>query len=160
MRLWHYQLVPYLPRQQLLSQWRECVCIAKSIHDKGTPNHILVNKIMDYPISEFNAYCNIVLTVMQRRRYKVSISSIQKLMSYTNFIPNSNELYYKPFKGWHNEKYLRQCYFNLEEKFDCGGISKDEWEIFRMELKSIRKREGIMIHEQIYEARALQYKVR
>jgi len=45
LRLWSYQLLPYLPRQQLLSQWRECCCIAKSITEKGTPNHILVNKI-------------------------------------------------------------------------------------------------------------------
>lgn len=24
MRLWHKDLIPYLPRQQLLGQWREC----------------------------------------------------------------------------------------------------------------------------------------
>jgi uncharacterized protein (TIGR02328 family) len=53
LRLWHYSLLPYLPRQQLLSQWRECCCIAKSITEKGTLNHILVNKIMDYPIDHF-----------------------------------------------------------------------------------------------------------
>ena len=46
MRLWHKDLIPYLPRQQLLGQWRECCCIAKSIHDKGSPNHLLVNKII------------------------------------------------------------------------------------------------------------------
>ena len=57
MRLWSYQLVPFLPRQQLVSQWRELVCIAKSIHDKGTPNHILVNKIMRYPLSDLNKCC-------------------------------------------------------------------------------------------------------
>lgn len=57
MRLWHYRLLPYLPRLQLVSQWRECCCIAKSITEKGTPNHILVNKIMDYPIDHFVEYC-------------------------------------------------------------------------------------------------------
>lgn len=31
------------------------------------------------------------------------------------------------FEGWHNERYLKQCYYNLQEKYDCGGISKEEW---------------------------------
>lgn len=26
-----------------------------------------------------------------------------------------------------NERYLKQCYYNLQEKYDCGGISKEEW---------------------------------
>ena len=31
------------------------------------------------------------------------------------------------FKDWHNTRYLRQCLYNLQEKYDCGGISKEEW---------------------------------
>ena len=30
------------------------------------------------------------------------------------------------FPDWHNDRYLEQCYFNLEEKYDCGGIAQ-EW---------------------------------
>lgn len=130
MRLWHYALVKYLPRQQLLSQWRECVCIAKSIHDKRTPNHVLVNKIMNYPISEFNDYCNIVLTEMVKRGYNVSESSINKLGDYVGFEVDSDKQYNKPFKRWHNLRYLEQCYYNLQEKYDCGGLTEDEWEMF------------------------------
>ena len=44
MRLWHKNLICCLPRQQLLSQWRELKCIVKYNKEKGTPNHILVNK--------------------------------------------------------------------------------------------------------------------
>ena len=29
------------------------------------------------------------------------------------------------FDGWHNGRYLRQCYYNLEEKYDCGGIEQN-----------------------------------
>lgn len=130
MRLWHYQLVPYLPRQQLLSQWRECVCIAKSIYDKGTLNHILVNKIMDYPISEFNDYCNIVLSEMFRRGYKVSDSSVNKLKEYIGFYIINTRQYLYPYQNWHNLRYLEQCYYNLQEKYDCGGLTEDEWEMF------------------------------
>ena len=28
----------------------------------------------------------------------------------------------------HNDRYLKQCFYNLEEKFDIGIISKDEFE--------------------------------
>lgn len=127
MRLWHYALVKSLPRQQLVSQWRECVCIAKSIHDKGTPNHILVNKIMDYPISEFSDYCNIVLVEMVRHGYNVSESSINKLEDYIGFEVDSDKQYNHVFFSWHTPKYLDQCMTNLEEKFDCGGVSQEEW---------------------------------
>ena len=130
MRLWHCQIIPYLPRQQLLSQWRECVYIAKSIYDKGTLNHILVNKIMDYPISEFNDYCNIVLAEMVRRGYNVSESSINKLREYTGFYITTTRQYLYPFKDWHNLRYLEQCYYNLQEKYDCEGLTEDEWEMF------------------------------
>ena len=32
-----------------------------------------------------------------------------------------------PFPGWHTDRYLLQCYFNLEEKYDCGMIPEYEW---------------------------------
>ncbi|MBR4832410.1 MAG: hypothetical protein IKZ97_07275, partial [Butyrivibrio sp.] len=31
------------------------------------------------------------------------------------------------FKDWHDERYLKQCFYNLQEKYDCGGISQAEW---------------------------------
>ena len=33
------------------------------------------------------------------------------------------------FENWHNERYLKQCLMNLQEKYDCGGISEDEWKV-------------------------------
>lgn len=141
MRLWNFEMIEFLPRQQLLSQWRECVCIAKSIHDKGTPNHILVNKIMDYPISDFNIYCNIVLAEMLRRGYKVSKDSIGKLEMYIDFTVDGDEQYLTPFFGWHNLRYLNQCYFNLQEKFDCGGITEEEWKVLLDGYKVITGKE-------------------
>lgn len=80
MRLWSYQLLPYLPRQQLLSQWRECCCIAKSITEKGTPNHILVNKIMDYPIDHFVEYCAYVCIEMEYRGYRCDFSRLDRYL--------------------------------------------------------------------------------
>lgn len=48
MRLWHKGLIRVLPREQLVAQWRECSAIAGNIKLKGTPNHILVNKVLNF----------------------------------------------------------------------------------------------------------------
>ena len=49
MRLWHKDLIGVLPQKQLVSQWRECCAIVRNIAVNGSPNHIPVNKVMDYP---------------------------------------------------------------------------------------------------------------
>ena len=124
MRLWHKDLIPVLPRQQLIGQWRECCLIAKQISEKGTPNHILVNKIMDYPIEHFWWYGNRIACEMECRGYKVDFAKFAKWLTNPEDIVTRNDL----FKNWHNYRYLIQNFYNLEEKFDCGGISNDEWE--------------------------------
>lgn len=130
MRLWHKYLIGVLPRKQLLGQWRECCLIAKNIVEKGTPNHLLVNKVMEYPINEFCDYCNIVLNQMLVRGYNVSEKSIHCLEDNVDFCVDS-DLNMDIFKSWHNDRYLKQCFYNLQEKYDCGGISGEEWETLR-----------------------------
>ena len=130
-RLWHKDLIPYLPKNQLLGQWRECCCIAKNITDNGTPNHILVNKIMDYPIEHFIAYTTLVKQEMQKRGYKCDIGRFTKWLEWDAFKILKNEI----FEDWHNDRYLRQCLLNLQEKYDCDGISNDEWNIIENKFK-------------------------
>ena len=126
MRLWHIDLIDVLPSQQLLGQWRELCCIASNIAKSGTPNHILVNKVHDYPIGHFLTYSiDYIAGEMKRRGYKVDTSKFWKHFSVGDGyeIPEFDTLY----SGWHNERYLKQCLANLEEKFDCGGITSEEW---------------------------------
>lgn len=132
MRLWHKELIKVLPRQQLISQWRELCCIAKNLNNKGTPNHILVNKILDYNKIHLICYTKLILQEMKNRNYKISHNS------FNNYLINLNlrkEEFYlinlgfdDIFKDWHNNRYLQQCFYNLEEKYDCNGISKEEFE--------------------------------
>lgn len=134
MRLWHKDLIPVLPRQQLLGQWRECCAIAKSIAEKGTPNHVLVNRIMEYPMSHFLFYIDSVVYEMSKRGYKANLLLIEKyfseeecngVMDLMRFNPtNAEEVI---LSGWHNDRYLRQCLANLQEKHDCGAIPEEEW---------------------------------
>lgn len=123
MRLWHKNLISVLPRQQLLSQWRECCCIAKNIATNGTPNHLLVNKILDYPESQFNVYASAVRDEMVKRGYECDWDKFVKWRINRNYDWDLKEI----FKYWHNIRYLKQNYYNLMEKYDCGGIPKNEW---------------------------------
>lgn len=135
MRLWHFKLIPVLPRQQLLGQWRECMLIAKNIAEKGTPNHILVNPIMNYPIEHFDMYVGLIANEMLNREYHCDIYNTYFPVRFKIGEIDISSLQYKDdsdlFSGWHTEEYLRQCYYNLQEKHDRGGITDEEWEKIR-----------------------------
>ena len=128
MRIWHWKLIKALPREQLVAQWRELSAIAGNLNTKGTPNHILVNKVLDYPREHFISYALYVRQEMTRRGYRTMESVWNKI--YCTRESDFGEMEIVPledlFPGWHNDRYLEQCYFNLEEKYDCGGVD-EEW---------------------------------
>ena len=33
--------------------------------------------------------------------------------------------------NWMNSEYLRICYYNLLEKYRCGGIREDDWKAIK-----------------------------
>lgn len=140
MRLWHKDLIPYLPRQQLIAQWRECCAIASNIAKKGTPNHLLVNKVLSSR-GDFYAYCGGVVGELEKRGYKVSLKTVktcvENIFSCDNY--DTNYTHNSIFPDWHNDRYLKQCLFNLQEKFDCGGIPKDEWKIIEDKFSYLMK---------------------
>lgn len=142
MRLWHVDLIDVLPYKQLLSQWREILYIKGTIIRKGSPKHSLVNIVMNYPLSDFKVYADIVTAEMVRRNYHVNLEKYREFMSWNGenkfYIgdvedmtiydkPGNFSISYVIFPGWHNEAYLRQCLANLKEKFDRGAISETEW---------------------------------
>lgn len=125
MRLWHKDLIPALPREQLVAQWRECSAIAGAIQKNGTPNHILVNFVLDYPLNDFISYSFYIREEMTKRGYKTMNSVWNKITSIAhdyNIIP-LNEIYVKKM----DDIYLKICYYNLYEKYLCGGISQEDW---------------------------------
>ena len=131
MRLWHKNLIPLLPKQQLLGQWRECCSIARNIVVNGTPNHILVNRIMDYEPWHLMAYAILVAKEMERRGYKVDRYKFFKWFDQFDYgsVKTHDITFDELFAGWHNLRYLKQCYYNLQEKAARGGITVHEWKL-------------------------------
>jgi uncharacterized protein (TIGR02328 family) len=118
MRLWHTELIPVLPREHLVDQWRELSAIAGSIQTKGTPNHVLVNFVMNYDFDHFISYAYYIRQEMTARKYRTMNTVWDKIVSLKpdwKLLP-LEEVY----KNKMNDFYLTVCYYNLYEKFDCG----------------------------------------
>lgn len=112
MRLWHYEIIPYLPKSQLIAQWREL----NSIFTKQD-KHILINYIYNYPKDYLYSYSNFVLDEMKKRGYQ-----IKKWDNYNEYFgdlrfskPNMDLIYPE-----HSTKYFEICFYNLKEKYIRG----------------------------------------
>lgn len=122
MRLFHYKLIEFLPRQQLLSQWREL----NSIYKKQD-NHILINYIYDYDIEDLFNYSVIVVNELIKRGYKHNLKNFCMFFDEREFyglsiVKGKLELWNKekPFKKHHDSEYLKICCWNLYEKYLRG----------------------------------------
>jgi hypothetical protein len=47
----------------------------------------------------------------------------------------------KTFVKKMNKRYLLQCYYNLQEKYDCGGITEKQWNKINQRFYEITKME-------------------
>lgn len=124
MRLWHKDLIPYLPKKQLQGQWRELNSIYK-LQNK----HILINFIYEYDFGHLLAYNNLIIYEMGKRGYKINLTNADNF-----FLPLIKKcggfkipFYENLFENKMNNRYLKQCLYNLEEKAVCGGMKKEEW---------------------------------
>lgn len=115
MRLWSYQIIPCLPDSQLLAQKRECDLIWKDISNGKKTNHILINYIWKYPEQERNlrlaSYYYLLEEEFNKRGFRFKDN--YPVLIY------KTELYNKPFIE-HDNRYLIQCFYNLQEKYDRG----------------------------------------
>lgn len=122
MRLWHTQLISVLPREQLVAQWRELSAIVGAIQKNGTPNHGLVNFVLNYSWNHFISYAYYVHQEITKRGYRTSNKVWEKIISLTdedyNILP-IEEIY----KQKMDDYYLMICLYNLMEKIDCGIIT-------------------------------------
>jgi uncharacterized protein (TIGR02328 family) len=131
MRLWHYKLLPYLPDAQFKGQLRELVAIMHDWRYKGTTNHLLINKVMEYDKSHLTTYF-MKYCYWYGQRYHKSVST-KYALEFQDFCPEVIGFVDTPiFDGWHNKEYLRVCMANLYEKHFFGvgksRITDEEWQ--------------------------------
>lgn len=126
MRLWHFQLLPYLPEKQFKGQLRELVAMLKDLANKGRVNHLLINQINNYARQDLYEYFDLYESYY-RARYKKNLNKYREEFKIPSFRVN----FYKPFEGWHNSEYLKICMTNLFEKYKYGRgnsrITEAEW---------------------------------
>jgi uncharacterized protein (TIGR02328 family) len=118
MRLWHTKLISVLPKQHLVAQWREVSAIAGAIQKNGTPNHVLVNFVLDYDYSNLISYAYYLREEMKNRGIRTMDSVWNKIVSLKPdyvLLPLENV-----YKDKMNDLYLKICYYNLYEKYLCG----------------------------------------
>ena len=141
MKLWHWKLLPYLPKSQLIAQKRECDLIWKDIANGKQTNHVLINYIWQYDYEwELSVYYALLGREFESRGFKFKMSDnssycIDKLLPY-------------PFKNHHTKQYLLQCFMNLEEKYFCGQKDFDRttylnlWNFINGELNGLLEEIG------------------
>ncbi len=126
MRLWHQDLIPQLPRQQLLGQHRECC----ALRGKGWgKKHATVDYVFKYCPTRLYEYHRIVMNEMENRGYKPDKLWYNANYRGKNLSPPETEIltnqlneanYIEQFGGPiypdHNCDYLKECIHNLKKK--------------------------------------------
>lgn len=88
MRIWHYELLPYLPDKQFKGQLRELVAIMHTWRDRGNTNHLLVNRVMDYDKGELTFYFMLYEQEYFRRYSKWPKLELKKeFMEFCDYLP-------------------------------------------------------------------------
>lgn len=133
MRLWHKNLIPVLPRQQLLGLHRE-VCAIRGL--SWGKKHSLINYVFNHNWENLFDYHKAVMQEMIKRGYKPN--PIWKSFYYRGKRTNRlNPKWIKRFEHntsypEHNKQYLISCIRNLIKKLKAAPPGKyNENEIYK-----------------------------
>ena len=116
MRLWHEELIPLLPRQQLLGQHRECCAMRGNGWGK---KHRVVDYVFKHSLHDLELYHAKVMQEMFNRGYKVSSEWFYRNYrgKHINTVPNDliplikEKVYLE-----HDGVYMHECLENLAKK--------------------------------------------
>lgn len=123
MRLWHQNLIPYLPRRQLLGQHRECCALRGAGWGR---KHSVVDYVFTHDPAYLIAYHFHIIDEMINRGYNPDMiwrnpNYRGKTIGYQENWSNFN-LIYKLYENYHiifpehNDEYLQECLNNLKSK--------------------------------------------
>ena len=118
----------------LVSQWRELIAIKRQ-WEKGTLKHRLVSYVINYDKGYFLEYVRLILEEFKKRNIRYNQNLYSEIDDFCN--PRINNKY--STYSEHNDRYLAQCYFNLQEKYDRGIVSEEEWVKINVYIKYLNK---------------------
>lgn len=111
MRLWHIDIIPYLPDYQLSKQWKELDLIFRK-----QPKDILINYIYEYPKEYLLYYSNVVMKELYKRHIIIH--------DFTNYDEYFKDVTIKESDKFrylqHNNKYFKLCFCLLYERYIRG----------------------------------------
>lgn len=146
MRIWSWQLLPYLPDRQFRGQLQELVAILRDWQDKGKTNHLLINRVMEYPKSHLIRYYSLYSHEYKRRYHKeIGIRITKQFIDFC--FDDDYKFVEAPFPNWHDNIYLKIAMANLLEKHMGVGRSRvtdDEWKRLCDGYKLITGREYVL----------------
>lgn len=124
MRLWHQDLIPFLPRAQLLGQHRE-ICALRGLG--WGRRHSVVDYVFEHPYRSLFKFHVLVMDEMSGREYRVDSVWRDPLYRGRRLGYDCSDFTGRDTDGRpsgkiyaeHDEAYLRECLSNLESK----GIS-------------------------------------
>ena len=97
-------------------------------------NHILINYIWEYENYEFELFQYYIQLEKEFKRrgfgFKPSVNA-----KFFNWVL----IYYKPFAKHQDDRYLKQCFYNLQEKYDRGQKDFSE-EVYTKLLKFMEEK--------------------
>jgi hypothetical protein len=136
MRLWSIDILKFLPDLQFKGQLREMMLILHQWRDEEKTNHLLINKVMEYPKNDFVRYF-IEYEVEYHKRYGKWLTKQWKEFEAFNDDGKNKGI----FEDWHTKDYLRSNMANLWEKHFMGvgksRITDEEWETLCRGYKAI-----------------------
>jgi hypothetical protein len=116
----------FLPDLQFKGQLREMMLILHQWRDEGKTNHLLINKVTEYPKNDFVRYFAEYEIEYHKRYGKWLTKQWKEFEAFNDYVRNKGV-----FEGWHNKEYLRVCMANLYEKHIFGigksRITDEEW---------------------------------
>ena len=121
MRLWHQELLPFLPRAQILGQHRECC----ALRGKGWGRkHSVVDYVFSYSVKRLVSYHFLVLREMERRGYQPDQQWYSPEYRGKNTSPWPNDMMVEPEETTegaliypeHDDAYREECLANLWKK--------------------------------------------
>jgi uncharacterized protein (TIGR02328 family) len=123
MRLWHIDLLPVLPRMQILSQHREAAALRGLGWNKP---HATVNYVFEHEPEKLFAYHLAVMEEMKRRGYKPDSAWFDPRYRGKSCTPYESVKDIEIYSQYpeHDGAYLIECLSNLKRKIDSAPSGK------------------------------------